>query len=259
MKVLSLPIDPSASSISRLAIAKRFQFLPSVISSLFGFRSLKSDMTHSGFLNPSTPMTTRPFIYATHIAHRAKLTTGRDGALRRPRRPLKRSKATAVLLSVIGLTAFASSGFTQNVIVNPGAGSYPTLKGAFDAINAGTHTGALTVSIINDTNETASAVLNASGSGASSYTSIVINSSGTRTVSGTIAGHLIDLNGAQNVTIDGNTGGNSLTIDNTSNTAATSTIRFRADASNDVVTNCTIKGAGPGITMGTVFFQVWTT
>ena len=35
----------------------------------------------------------------------------------------------------------ASSIKAQNVTVNPGAGSYPTLKAAFDAINAGTHTG----------------------------------------------------------------------------------------------------------------------
>ena len=126
-------------------------------------------------------------------------------------------KTAAVLLSVIGLTLFASSSFAQNVTVNPGAGSYATLKDAFDAINAGTHTGAITVSIDNDTTETVSAVLNASGSGSASYTSIVINPTGARTVSGTISGHLIDLNGANNVTIDGlNTGGNSLTIDNTS-------------------------------------------
>src|SRR5947207_2032853 len=173
MKVRSSPIDPSASSISRLAFAKRSQFLPSVVSSLFGFRCSKSDMSNSEFLNPSIPMTTTPFIYATDVAHRAKILTGRNGALRRPRTPLKLgihsrtvadtfsdsrtaqravptsheigsshwcSKAAALLLSVIGLTVFASSGIAQ-IIVNPGAGSYPTLKGAFDAINAGTHTG----------------------------------------------------------------------------------------------------------------------
>ena len=66
----------------------------------------------------------------------------------------------------------------QNVNVNPGAGSYPTLKNAFDAINAGTHTGVITITIVGNTNETASAVLNASGTVAASYTSILINPSG---------------------------------------------------------------------------------
>ncbi|MBV5343013.1 hypothetical protein JZU68_05190, partial [bacterium] len=42
---------------------------------------------------------------------------------------------------------------------------YQTIKEAFDAINAGTHTGTLTVKLNGSTTETASAVLNASLSG----------------------------------------------------------------------------------------------
>ena len=64
-----------------------------------------------------------------------------------------------------------------------GPTDYPTVKGAFDAINAGTHTGAITIYILGDTTEAASAVLNASGSGAASYTSMIIAPNGTRTVS----------------------------------------------------------------------------
>ena len=135
------------------------------------------------------------------------------------------SKIVALSLSVLGLTSLASNSFAQNVTVDPGAGSYATLKDAFDAINAGTHTGALSVTIVNDTAEAASAVLNASGFGSASYNSIVVNPTGARTVSGTISGHLIDLNGAKNVTIDGlNSGGNSLTIVNTSATASNSVL-----------------------------------
>ena len=95
----------------------------------------------------------------------------------------------------------------------------------------------------------ASAVLNASGA-PSSYTSVLIHPSGgaARTVSGAImAGSpLIDLNGADNVTINGlNTGGNSLTISNTtvSATASTSTIRFINGAQNNTVTNCSVLGS----------------
>jgi trimeric autotransporter adhesin len=136
----------------------------------------------------------------------------------------------------------------QNVTVNPGAGTYPTLKAAFDAINAGTHTGALTISVVADTTETVSAVLNASGTGAASYTSINLTPSGARTISGAIvAGSpLIDLNGADNVTINGlNAAGNSLVISNTtaSATSGTSTIRLQTDASGNTITNADIRGS----------------
>ena len=154
-------------------------------------------------------------------------------------------------LAFTALLCFAASGFTQNVIVNPGAGSYTDLASAFTAINAGTHTGAITIDIINNTTETAPAVLNASGTGAASYTSVIISPSGgaARTISGAIVGGspLIDLNGADNVTFNGlNTGGNSLTIANTtvSATSGTSTIRFIGGATNNTITNCFIQGSG---------------
>src|SRR5207247_7901792 len=64
---------------------------------------------------------------------------------------------------------------------------------------------------------------------------------------------LIDLNGADFVTINGlNAGGNSLTISNTtvSATASTSTIRFINGAQSNTVTNCTILGSAT-VTVGT--------
>lgn len=159
------------------------------------------------------------------------------------------SKLRFITMLAFVVTAFAVNASAQ-VNVNPGAGSYPTLKGAFDAINAGTHTGTITIDIVGDTTETATAVLNASGSGAASYTSITISPSGgaARTISGAItAGSpLIDFNGADNVTVNGlNTGGNSLTISNTtvSVTSGTSTIRFQADATNNTITNSSILGS----------------
>lgn len=149
-----------------------------------------------------------------------------------------------------------------------GPTGYTTLKGAFDAVNAGTHTGTLDVAICGDTTETASAVLNASGSGSASYTAATIKPAGgaARTVSGAIAAGspLIDFNGADYVTIDGlNTGGNSLTLRNTtiSTTAGTSTIRFIEGATNNVVTNTTILGSATGATTvatGTVLFHTST-
>ena len=72
--------------------------------------------------------------------------------------------------------------------------------------------------------------------------------SGARTVTGAItAGSpLINLNGAKNVSINGeNVGGNSLTLSNTtaSATASTSTIRLINGAQNNIITNCTVLGS----------------
>lgn len=153
-----------------------------------------------------------------------------------------------------GALAVGASGASAQVDVTATAGtlnaSYTTLKGAFDAINAGTHQATITIGISGDTTETAPAVLSASGAGAAVYTTIGISPTGgaARTISGAIAAGspLIDLNGADNVTIDGlNTGGSSLTIANTtvSATAGTSTIRFIGGATGNVITHSNIQGS----------------
>lgn len=130
--------------------------------------------------------------------------------------------------------------------------SYATISAAFAAINAGTHTGTITIRIVGDTTEPiGGAILNASGAGAASYTTISIQPSGgaPRTITGaaTAGLPLIDFNGADNVTFNGlNTGGNSLTISNTtvSATSVTSTIRFIGGATNNTITNCNVQGSG---------------
>lgn len=161
-----------------------------------------------------------------------------------------------VLFGVLGIQAqidvTASSG-TANA-------SYTTLKGAFDAVNAGTHTGVITMGVSANTTESAIAVLNASGSGSALYTSILIQpTGGTWTISGFMATELIQLNGADNVTINGlNSGGNALTISNTSTaaTAGTSTLKFQGDATNNTITNCAILGSAtvPNATAGGVIY-----
>src|SRR5204863_1337482 len=100
------------------------------------------------------------------------------------RRPVRRSLGIGgsaflplLFLAIIGLTLFASSSFAQ-VEVTASAGtanaSYTTVKGAFDAINAGTHQGTITIGISGNTAETAAAVLNASGAGSALYAMITI-------------------------------------------------------------------------------------
>ena len=145
-----------------------------------------------------------------------------------------------------------------------GPTGYPTLQGAFAAINAGTHQGAVTVWLMNSTTETSSCALNAPVAPAS-YSSVLVLPNGTQTVSGAIAAGspLIDLNGAKNVRIDGY---NQLTLANTtvSATAGTSTIRFISStagaggAQNNIVANCSIQGSATGAlgaATGNVLFQ----
>jgi hypothetical protein len=137
---------------------------------------------------------------------------------------------------------------SQNVTVNPGSGSYSDLKSAFDAINNGTHTGNIIVTISGSTSETASAVLNESGSGSANYTSVNIypTVSGL-SISGNLASPLIDLNGADNVIIDGRLNATGSTLDlsiiNYSTSNVASTIRFINDATSNTVKYSTIKGA----------------
>jgi len=163
-----------------------------------------------------------------------------------------------IFLSILGLTACAAASFAQNVTVAGSTGAnatYATLKAAFDALNINTNqTGnTITVTILGNTTETASAVLNQPSGG--SWSTLTITPSGTRSISGTIAGNLIDFNGADNVTING---GGTLTIDNASTGATATTIRFIADAKTNTVQNCTIKGSGTGTAVGTIFFSTGT-
>ncbi|AWA29764.1 hypothetical protein HYN48_06555 [Flavobacterium magnum] len=140
---------------------------------------------------------------------------------------------------------------------------YATLKAAFDAVNAGTHTGVISIYIGGNTTEAAIASLNASGSGSASYTSmsIVPVGGGARTITGSMATELILFNGADNVTVDGlNTGGNSLTISNTSiaATSGTSTLKFIGGATSNTITNCNVLGSATMSVVtngGTIFFS----
>lgn len=141
--------------------------------------------------------------------------------------------------------------------------SYTTLKDAFDAINLNSNqTGnAITISITANTTELAPAVLNQPTAG--SWSSLIISPSGGAaiTVTGASPFPLIGLNGADNVTIDGlNTGGNSLTISNTSTSSTgASTIVFYADASNNILQNCTVSGSSTSATLATIAFSTGTT
>lgn len=132
-------------------------------------------------------------------------------------------------LRIISLLTFVMLAFgisaSAQVTVNPGGGAFTTLADACNAINAGTHTGVITVEIGANTTEIAACVINSSGAGAASYTSInIFPTVDGVTVSGAGAGGgrgLIELNGADNVTIDGDNPftvgiNRNLTLNNTS-------------------------------------------
>lgn len=174
-----------------------------------------------------------------------------------------RSLALAFVL-MCHLTGYAQISLTATSATT--SGSYTTLKAAFDAINAGTHKGVITIMINASTTETASASLIGSASSSSSspyYTSVSIYPTTTGlSISGNIAGApLINLNGADNVTIDGRvnaTGSTkSLTISNTStsNTTSTSTIQFINDSKSNNVRYCTLQGSSADAYSGIIFIS----
>ncbi|MFZ4591004.1 MAG: beta strand repeat-containing protein, partial [Ignavibacteria bacterium] len=150
------------------------------------------------------------------------------------------SNSNVPLTDIIEVTA--TSGTTAAI--------YSTIKAAFDAINAGTHQGDVTIKMNGSTIETICAVLNASGTGSANYSTVVIYpSTAGLSVSGNLATPLLDLNGADNVTIDGrvNRAGSTSSLivsnTNTSSTAGTSTMRFINDATSNTVKYCYLMGS----------------
>ncbi len=173
------------------------------------------------------------------------------------------SLLTAFLFVFILAGNFAKA---QVDVVAGGTTTYANLKLAFDAINAGTHTGAITINITGAgtyTDPAAPAILNSTGVGAANYTSVLIRptADGVTISATTLTGRgVIELNAADNVTIDGdnpNTGGTNrnLTIQNLAASTVTYTSAVRimtsttatfTSADNNTVKNCIITGSASG-------------
>lgn len=146
-------------------------------------------------------------------------------------------------------------------------GSYANIKLAFDAINAGTHQGIITINVVSTgTDAAAPAVLNSGDAAPASYTSVLIRptNDGVIISATTVGGRgVIELNGADNVTIDGdnpNTGGTNrnLEVKNlaTATTTYTSVIRLSTAAAvtstdNNIIKNCKITGSAVGRNIST--------
>ncbi len=164
-----------------------------------------------------------------------------------------------LVIFVILLHLQNANALTTTKTVGTG-GDFITLKAAFDAINAGTVTGDITLQIIGSTTETTYAMLNASGTGSASYTSIVIYPTGSGySITGNLGSTLYELNGAKNVTLDGrvNQTGSTpdLVISNTGTaTSSSRTVLFENGASNNTIKYCYIKGANQGATASIICF-----
>src|ERR1044071_3242476 len=125
-----------------------------------------------------------------------------------------------------------------------GPTAYPDLASAIAAINAGTHQGVINIEICGSTIETGTMFLNGNTAAPANYTSVTIRPlADGLTISGpTLTGRgLIELNGASNITIDGdnpNTIGinRNLTIQNTAANTVTFTSVIRVALATTVVT-----------------------
>lgn len=156
-------------------------------------------------------------------------------------------------MAVFGFAAIASA-ITKTV---GGSGAdYPTLKAAFDSINAGSVTGDIVLQLTGNSSETSSDnsvfSINASGSGSASYSSILIYPTADSVVvqGNTNATLRITLNGADNITIDGrkhDASGNVLSQDvNLSFNGGAPILSFSAAATNNTFKyiNLTANGSG---------------
>ena len=140
--------------------------------------------------------------------------------------------------------------------------NYATLQEAVASINNGVHQGIITATLTANTSEVLTSNFVESGTLSANYTSIVIRPAigVAATISGIIAGSLLDFSGSDNITIDGlNTAGSSLTITNLSTDPSASALRFIDGASNNTIQNCTLQSAAIANTTGTIVFSTSTT
>ena len=145
-------------------------------------------------------------------------------------------------------------------------GDYPSLGGPgglFAAINGSVVTGNLVVNITSDLTEDGSNGLSqlVTDDYPGAFTVTIQPSDATmKTISGSLNGGLVTLNGADRVTMDGRFGGAGryLTFRNTSTGTSASTILFINDASNNTVRSCLVEGATKSTLVGVIGFSTGT-
>ena len=165
---------------------------------------------------------------------------------------------TVLIFFLIGISNNATAQVSVTATLGTvGPTSYSTLSQAFSAINLGTHKGAIIITITGTVNETAVTSLLNGVTAPASYSSISIKPSGDASILMATPGAnraIIELQGADNVTIDGDdpatAGIRNLTVAYTS-TAATAAAVIRVSsnsatgtdgASNNTIKNCILTG-----------------
>lgn len=161
----------------------------------------------------------------------------------------------------LALLIIGKQGFSQVTVTGVTTATYSTVNAAFTAINAGSHTGAITIDITGNTSEPNTPVaLVASGIGSASYSSIILRPTVTATISGaSIVGRgVLEFDGADNVTIDGDVVGGAITRNLTIMNSAAATTSLSAairllgtttggmGATNNTIKNCVIMGNTEG-------------
>jgi len=143
------------------------------------------------------------------------------------------------------------------------AQAYTSLTGVggiFSAINAGTITGNITISITSDMTEDGTNALNLTNeSGPGGYKiTIVPATASMKTISGSVAQAMIRFNGSRRVTIDGNggLGAKYLTFRNYYGT--TPTIQYQNEAGMDTLKNCYVESNNTGTLSGTIYIGTTT-
>jgi len=187
-----------------------------------------------------------------------------------------KSIVSGLVLGVGLLSASVNKASAQVSLTASGgttSGSYTTLNSAFAAINAGTHTGVIAITITANTTEPATPVpLLASGTASSSYTAITIMPSGDVTINSAAAPAtnrgIIELAGADNVTINGDdpltAGAQNLSIVAAPvTTAGVACIRLSSNsttgadgANNNTIKNCIITGSRSTATSTTTSYGI---
>jgi|APTNR8051073442_1049403.scaffolds.fasta_scaffold04033_1 hypothetical protein len=125
-------------------------------------------------------------------------------------------------------------------------GDYEDLTAAFTAINSGQITGVIVLRLTTSTALSATAQLNASGTGSASYLLVLIYPDVAGITISSSQPVTIQLNGADNITIDGRVdqaGNSDLIISNSSLSANSAAISLYQGASNNSIRYCTIKGS----------------
>ena len=157
---------------------------------------------------------------------------------------------TKIAYSQLSGTYYVGSGQTYTSLTGSGA------SGFFNAVNTQGLSGDVTVYIVSDISESGGVSLN-QWSGNFTIT-IKPNSANVYNLTGNTGSPLINLNGADYLTIDGSFNGSGRYLRFTNLNTSNPLIRFINDATNNTITSCIIEGANTNSSSGLVLFSTTT-